>query len=124
MLNELKDLAIEFGFDRKLVESIEFKYNNKFGWDGVLGRYCPIRKTIEIAPDIDVYVIFPTVVHELVHALQRDTMGLIPYLLSLTFHRKRIEADAEELEEQLYDIFEAEARKPTQIKNNSQKSKI
>ena len=112
MLDELKELAIEFGFDRKLVEPIKFKYNPKFSMDGILGRYCPIRKTIEIAPDISIYVIFPTVVHELVHALQRDTMGLVPYLMALTLHRKRIEEDARLLEEQLYEQIEAEARQP------------
>lgn len=111
-LEQLKELAVEFGFDRKLVEPIKFKYNPKFGMDGILGRYCPIRKTIEIAPDINIYVIFPTVVHELVHALQRDTMGLIPYLMALTLHRKRIEADAIELEEQLYELFANEANQP------------
>ena len=115
-LEELKELAIEFGFDRKLVEPIKFKYNQKFSMYGILGRYCPIRKTIEIAPDINLYVIFPTVVHELVHALQRDTMGLIPYLMALTLQRKRIEEDARLLEEQLYELFAAEANKPLRSK--------
>ena len=116
MLDELKELAIDFGFESRLVNAIKFKYNPKFNINGILGRYCPIRKTIEIAPDINIYVIFPTVVHELVHALQRDTMGLIPYLMALTLQRKRIEEDARLLEEQLYELFEAEANKPLRSK--------
>ena len=115
-LRQLKELAIEFGFEERLVNAIKFKYNPKFNINGILGRYCPIRKTIEIAPDINIYVIFPTVVHELVHALQRDTMGLIPYLMALTLQRKRIEEDARLLEEQLYELFEAEANKPLRSK--------
>lgn len=111
-IEELKLKAIDFGFESRLVNAIKFKYNPKFNINGILGRYCPIKNTIEIAPDIDTAVIFPTVVHELVHALQKDTMGLIPYLLALTLQRKRIERDAEELEELLYELFEAEARKP------------
>ena len=117
MIELLKEFAIDFGFEEKLVNSIKFKYNPKFNINGILGRYCPIRKTIEIAPDINIYVIFPTVVHELVHALQRDTMGLIPYLMALTLHRKRIEEDARLLEEQLYERIEAEARQPIKDKN-------
>ena len=110
-LNKLKKRAIEFGFDESLVNSIKFKYNGKFNLNGTLGRYCPIKKTIEIAPLIDNDVIFPTVAHELVHALQRETMGLVPYLLALTFQRKRIEEDAMEVENLLYEQFEEEARK-------------
>jgi hypothetical protein len=115
MLEKLKEKAIDFGFEEKLVNSITFKYNPKFNINGILGRYCPIRKTIEIAHGIAFDVIFPTVVHELVHALQRDTMGLIPYLMALTLQRKRIEEDARFLEEQLYELFDLEARRPIKI---------
>ena len=111
-LEQLKAKAIEFGFEEKLVNSLKFKYNPKFNMDGILGRYCPIKKTLEIAPDIDIEVIFPTVVHELVHALQRETMGLIPYCMALTLLRRRIEADAQELENRLYEEFEAKANQP------------
>jgi hypothetical protein len=103
---KLKKMALDYGFDFDLVNPIKIEFTNAsdFGFaDGQkLGKYLPIQNKIKLY-DTDAKSIFPTYCHELVHALQRQKLGLIPYFFALTFLRKRIEKDAYEMEDRIYD---------------------
>ena len=71
----------------------------KFGVEGVMtAMYCALTDKLKIADDRSDEVFFGSVIHELYHAYQRHTMGLVKYLLIKTFHRKALEAPAKQVE--------------------------
>lgn len=71
----------------------------KFGVEGVVtAMYCAMTDTLKIADDRSDEVYFGSVIHELYHAHQRHTMGLMKYLLMKTFQRKALEAPAKQAE--------------------------
>lgn len=71
----------------------------KFGVEGVAtAMYCALPDTLKIAGDRSDEVFFGSVIHELYHAYQRHTMGLVKYLLMKTFRRKKLEAPAKQAE--------------------------
>jgi hypothetical protein len=109
---EIKKKAIDYGFDMDFVNSIKVEFTEDgYGYDSKLGKYLPIQKKI-ILYDDRVEAIFPTYLHELTHALQHKHLGLLPYLLALTFLRSKIEKDAREIEDRIYEHIEHEAGKP------------
>ena len=61
--------------------------------------YSVLNNTIYIAPDKSEAVFFGILVHEMYHAYQRHTMGLVKYLFQKTFCRRKLEAGAEDQEE-------------------------
>jgi hypothetical protein len=96
------------------IDSIEVVLtdDSKYGWkDGQrLGKYDPLKKQITLydvfgnttVPDIVADSIFPTYMHELVHALQHRECGTAGYLLMLGLCRWKLEKDAREIEESFY----------------------
>ena len=71
----------------------------KFGVEGVVtAMYCVMTDELKIADDRSDEVFFGSVIHELYHAYQRHTMGLVKYLLIKTFQRKALEAPAKQVE--------------------------
>lgn len=71
----------------------------KFGVEGlVTAMYYALTDTLKIAYDRSDEVFFGSVIHELYHAYQRHTMGLVKYLLMKTFRRKNLEAPAKQAE--------------------------
>lgn len=109
---EIKQEAIDYGFEADFVNSIKVEFTDDgYGYDSKLGKYLPIQKKI-ILYDESIEAIFPTYLHELTHALQHKHLGLIPYLFALTFLRSKIEKDAEEIENRIYDRMNHEAMQP------------
>jgi hypothetical protein len=109
---EIKKNAIEYGFDADFVNSIKVEFTEDgYGYDSKLGKYLPIQKKIILYDDL-IESIFPTYLHELTHALQHKHLGLLPYLLALTFLRSKMEKDAEEIEDRIYDQMQHEASQP------------
>lgn len=100
--------------EAKWIDSIgvELTTDKKYGWkDGQrLGKYDPLKKRITLydvfgnttVPDIVADSIFPTYMHELVHALQHRECGTAGYLLMLGLCRWKLEKDAREIEERFY----------------------
>lgn len=92
--------------------SVELTTNEKYGWqDGQrLGKYDPLKRKITLLdvfrdtmhPEIVIETIFPTYMHELVHALQHRNCGTAGYLLMLGLCRWKLEKDAREIEESFY----------------------
>lgn len=71
----------------------------KFGVEGlVTAMYCALTNKLKIADDRSDDVFFGSVIHELYHAYQRHTMGLVKYLLMKTFRRKALETPAKQAE--------------------------
>jgi hypothetical protein len=102
----LKNRAKElFTTEQGFVDSIDvvLTTDKKFGWkDGQrLGKYDPLKKRITLYNTV-VDNIFPTYMHELVHALQHRECGTAGYLLMLGLCRWKLERDAREIEESLY----------------------
>ena len=64
----------------------------------VTAMYCALTDKLKIAGDRSDTVFFGSVIHELYHAYQRHTMGLVKYLLMKTFRRKKLEAPAKQAE--------------------------
>ena len=64
----------------------------------VTAMYCAMTDKLKIAYDRSDEVFFGSVIHELYHAYQRHTMGLVKYLLMKTFRRKALEAPAKQAE--------------------------
>ena len=60
--------------------------------------YCALSDTVKVAPDSEDAVFFSSVVHELYHAYQRHTMGLVRYLLCKLFFRSALERPAKDAE--------------------------
>jgi hypothetical protein len=87
------------------IDSIEVVLTDdpKYGWkDGQkLGQYEPLKKRITLYNTV-VDNIFPTYMHELVHALQHRECGTAGYLLMLGLFRWKLERDAREIEESFY----------------------
>lgn len=109
---QIKQKAIDYGFDEKFVNSISVEFTEDgYGYDSKLGKYLPIQKKI-ILYDESIEAIFPTYCHELTHALQHKHLGLIPYFFALTFLRSKIEKDAREIENRIYDRMNHEASQP------------
>jgi hypothetical protein len=77
--------------------------DQKYGWkDGQkLGQYEPLKKRITLY-NTAIDNIFPTYMHELVHALQHRECGTAGYLLMLGLFRWKLERDAREIEESFY----------------------
>lgn len=100
--------------EHEFVDSIEvvLTTDKKFGWqDGQrLGMYEPLKKRITLldvfhnssVPDIAADAIFPTYIHELVHAFQHREMGTAGYLLMLGLFRWKLEKHAREIEDSFY----------------------
>lgn len=98
------------------IDSIEvvLSSDKKFGLKDrqVLGMYEPLKKRITLFdvfaqggnPEFVQDVIFPTYIHELVHALQHRECGTIGYLLMLGFCRWKLEKDAREIEDSMYNV--------------------
>jgi hypothetical protein len=109
---EIKKNAIEYGFDADFVNSIKVEFTEDgYGYDSKLGKYLPLQKKIILFDD-RIESIFPTYLHELTHALQHLQLGLIPYFFALTFLRSKIEKDAREIEDRIYDRMKHEAMQP------------
>lgn len=71
----------------------------KFCVEGVMtAMYCALTDKLKIADDLSDEVFFGSVIHELYHAYQRHTMGLVKYLLIKTLRRKKLEAPAKQAE--------------------------
>ena len=71
----------------------------KFGVEGVVtAMYCALTDKLKIADDRSDAVFFGSVIHELYHAYQRHTIGLVKYLMMKTFQRKALEAPAKQAE--------------------------
>lgn len=71
----------------------------KISIEGVVtAMYCALSDTLKIADDRSDEVFFGSVIHELYHAYQRHTTGLVKYLLMKTFRRKKLEAPAKQAE--------------------------
>lgn len=119
--SELRDIAKGRGFDSGLANSIRIEFTDKYNlkeppqglWgsflsltgivkDGTLGRYCPMRNIIQLAEEVDLETIAGTYLHELMHAQQRKTMGLVWYLVALNLFRQLLEKDAMMIEDQYY----------------------
>lgn len=64
----------------------------------VTAMYFAITNKMYIAEDSNEAVWFGTLVHELYHAYQRHSMGLVKYLFYKTFRRKKLEEPAKEAE--------------------------
>lgn len=100
--------------DKEFIDSIDvvLTRDNGYGWqDGQkLGKYDPLRKRITLydvfrgssVPEIVADSIFPTYMHELVHAMQHRNCGTLGYLLMLGLCRWKLEKDAREIEERFY----------------------
>ena len=100
--------------EHEFVDSIEvvLTTDEKFGWqEGQrLGQYEPLKKRITLLdvfrntklPEIAADSIFPTYMHELVHAFQHREMGTAGYLLMLGLCRWKLEKDAREIEDSFY----------------------
>lgn len=100
--------------EHEFVDSIDvvLTTDKKYGWqDGQrLGKYDPLKKRITLldvfrntkVPEIAADSIFPTYIHELVHALQHRECGTAGYLLMLGLCRWKLERDAREIEERFY----------------------
>jgi hypothetical protein len=117
---EIKQKAIDYGFDMDFVNSIKVEFTEDgYGYDSKLGKYLPVQKKI-ILYDESIEAIFPTYCHELTHALQNleleKRFGQIPgcllYWIALTFLRSKIEKDAREIEDRIYDRMNHEAMQP------------
>jgi Zn-dependent peptidase ImmA (M78 family) len=109
---EIKQKAIEYGFDMDFVNSVKVEFSEDgYGYDSKLGKYLPLQKKI-ILYNESIEAIFPTYCHELTHALQHKHLGLIPYFFALTFLRSKIEKDAREIEDRIYDRMKHEAMQP------------
>jgi hypothetical protein len=103
-----------FSTEQGFVDSIEvvLTTNSKYGLqDGQrMGKYDPLKKRITLYdvfkgsqfPEIVIDTIFPTYMHELIHALQHREMGTAGYLLILGLFRWKLEKDAREIEERFY----------------------
>ena len=83
------------------------KWMNEFPWQAVritllpfrvegiaTALYCALTDTVKVAPDTEDSVFWGSVVHELYHAYQRHTMGIVRYLLCKLFSRSALERPA------------------------------
>lgn len=84
---------LTFDFEKIPVKELPYKMEGI-----VTAFYTILPQAIYIANDAVESVYFGTLVHELYHAYQRHTMGLIKYLLYKTFRRKKLEEPAKEAE--------------------------
>lgn len=116
----IKRRAIEYGFNMDFINSIKVRFTTHgYGYDSKLGKYLPLRKVI-ILYDTDIDSILPTYYHELTHALQNielerrygSILGIILYWMALTFLRTKIEKDAREIEDRMYNQYMHEYSKP------------
>jgi hypothetical protein len=105
--------------EHEFVDSIEviLSTDKKYGYqDGQrLGMYNPLTKRITLY-DTQVDNIFPTYMHELIHAMQHRNMGTLMYLLTLTVCRPLFEAGAREIENDLYRDIQRQASLPANRK--------
>lgn len=100
--------------ESNLIDSIEVVLTNDDDYglkDGQkLGKYEPFKKRIVLYNIFDKYskiqygmdVIFPTYMHELVHALQHKYCGTILYLLALGLARPLLQKHARQIEDSFY----------------------
>lgn len=117
----IKQKAIDYGFDMDFVNSIkvEFTSHKTYGYHNILGKYLPLQKKIKLY-DTSIDDIYPTYYHELTHALQNielekrygKLIGILLYWLALTFLRGKIEKDAQEIEDRIYEHKDHEAVQP------------
>lgn len=115
---DLKEMAIDYGFSDELVIPVAVEFTNAKGFgfgDGEkLGRYLPLQNKIQLYDGTTAEDISPIYYHELVHALQHkeyqkmfgNTFGTVLYWMALTFLRNRMEKDAVEMEDRLWDKLE------------------
>lgn len=116
----LKTKAKElFTTEQEFVDSIDvvLTSDKKYGYqDGQrMGMYNPLTKRITLY-DTAVETIFPTYMHELIHAIQHRNMGTLVYLLTLVFCRPLFEAGAREIENDLYRDIQRQAALPANRK--------
>lgn len=64
----------------------------------VTASYLSVLDVLYVADDKDIDTWFGSLIHELYHAYQRHTLGLVKYLLYKTFRRKKLEEPAKEAE--------------------------
>lgn len=64
----------------------------------ITAMYITVPETVYVGEDEDDAVWFGSLIHELYHAYQRHTLGLVKYLLYKTFRRKKLEEPAKEAE--------------------------
>ena len=122
-VTEIKQKAINYGFEAEFVNSINVGFTNApdYGYDGKLGKYQPLTNTVELY-DTDIEAIFPTYLHELTHVLQHHEfmkrcgtrLGTIMYWLALTFLRPKVEKDAREIEDRIYAHVEHMTAQPVE----------
>lgn len=106
---ELMTTEVEF------IDSIKVKFSSgkNYGWGKGqrVGKYNPLTKTIILydsfkrlpgSPEVAADEIFPTYMHELIHAIQHRNMGTLVYLLTLVVCRPLFEQGCRETEERLY----------------------
>lgn len=106
---ELMTTEVEF------IDSIKVKLSTekKYGWGKGqrVGKYNPLTKTIILydsfsrlpgSPETAADEIFPTYMHELIHAIQHRNMGTLVYLLTLVLCRPLFEQGCRETENNLY----------------------
>ena len=111
----LRDKAKQLMQDQAdYIESIEIVFSNDkdYGFQNnqKLGKYQPLQKRITLYNVFEKYtlvelgidVIFPTYMHELVHALQHKYCGTILYLLALGLARPLLQKHAREIEDSFY----------------------
>ena len=104
-MNKLHKKIYEFSYSGRASWLNEFAWQKipvkplKFGVEGVVtAMYCALTDKLKIAGDRSDEVYFGSVIHELYHAYQRHTTGLVKYLLMKTFRRKKLEAPAKQAE--------------------------
>ena len=104
-INQLYHKICEFAYSGKAGWLHKFGWQKipvkpmKFGVEGVVtAMYCALSDTLKIADDRSDEVFFGSVIHELYHAYQRHTMGLVRYLFMKTFRRRKLEAPAKQAE--------------------------
>ena len=115
---ELLTTEHEFVDSIEVVLTSDAKYGNQNGQR--MGKYCPLSKRVVLwdvfngtpHPEIVIDTIFPTYMHELIHAIQHRNMGTLVYLLTLVLCRPLFEAGAREIENDLYRDIERKASQP------------
>ena len=103
--------------EAEFIDSIKVQLSSakKYGWGKGqrVGKYNPLTKTITLydsfkrlagSPEIAADEIFPTYMHELIHAIQHRNMGTLVYLLTLVLCRPLFEQGCREIENSFYKV--------------------
>lgn len=84
---------LTFDFEKIPVKELPYKMEGL-----VTAFYITFPQAIYVADDAVESVYFGTLIHELYHAYQRHTLGIVKYLFCKTFRRKKLEEPAKEAE--------------------------